>query len=189
MNAERIVALLTEDKRCGCVALRKNTPLVTKDKPQAGLHLADLPNVLQYEIFSGANFARVPNTITVKETKEKRERLLETFRFVEDLLAIRLVNVLLARRFMPTTMMHAARRAIHLTRNFQHGKLHGMNVIAAISILQTMNNLDMQGHMAYAHLRTYRINAAIAAMGNTKDKVQFVKDQNEIAGRNAVVVE
>ena len=153
------------------------------------MHLVDLPHVLQYAIFSEANFSSVPHTITVQETTEKRERILEMFRFVDDLLALRLVNVLLARRFMPTTMMHAARRAIHLTRNYHHGKLHGMNVISAIAILQTMHCLDTQGHMAYAHLRTYRINAAIAAMGNTKDKVQFVKDLNEIAGRNAVVVE
>ena len=187
MHAERIVALLTEDKRCACVALRKNTPLVTKDKPQAGLHLVDLPHVLQYEIFNAANFSQVL-TVTVKETNEKRERLVEVFRFVEDLLALRLVNVLLARRFKPTTMMHAARRAIHMTRNLQHGKLHGINVIAAIAVLQTMNCLDTQGHMAYAHLRTYRINAAIAAMGNTKDKIQFVTDLNEIAGRNAFAV-
>lgn len=157
MDSERVADLIAKEAAWVPVPPRARVPNMCKAVPQAALHLTDLPHVLVLDIFHPANrFVDVVDPACVKKGVA-RDVVLEAFRFVDDLLALRLVNLGLSRRFKASAAVHSVRRAIHANVPMHLQRPHRLSVLACVVILKTLKSGEKQGAMALSHAKTYRL--------------------------------
>lgn len=150
--------------------------------PQRGLHLNDLPCALLALIFSVEQF--ITSGLNIYGVPTSKEDGLKEFAFVNDLAALRLVNVSCSRRFKVALCSHAVRRAIHLKPKSPVKTAYGASLIAFIVMNQVMRCQAEQGAMGFAFLKTFRIQELLDGQENMskehKDKLkEMLKNVND----------
>ena len=170
MDSERIADLVAQGAAWVPVPLRAKVPDMCRSVPQAGLHLTDLPKVLVLEIFHPSiQFVAKVDPACLKKDIE-RKVVLEAFRFVDDLLTLRLVTLGLSRRFKAPAALHSVRRAIHANLPLHLQRSHRLSHLACFMILKTIKGRDEQGAMALSYAKTYQVSSMLELFPDpTKD--------------------
>lgn len=143
--------------------------------PQRGLHLTDLPCALLAMIFSVDHFIdQRPNIHDVPTSKEEG---LKAFAYVNDLAALRLVNVSMSRRYKVSTCTQAVRRAIYLKPRCPLKTTYAANLIGFIVMNQVMRCQTEQGALGFAFLKTFRIQELLDGKDQlSKEQKSKIKD-------------
>ena len=147
------------------VEVEKTTRVVRAHLDQPFV-LGYLPEDLMTYCFKPHNFVVAQPGLSIPNNVGAAERS-EMFRYVDDMMAIRLVSRAFSRRYKAYTCLQAIRRQIHSGRGLTQDRrwMFCMHNAALIGVSMGAT-IDAQGNAALEHLKTLRITSAIHSYGS-----------------------
>lgn len=176
LDPDEMAAMLRRTALKRPVEVRTVSQFLQPAVPQRGLHLNDLPCAIQAMIFSVDNY--IDQGLNIHYVPPSKEEGLKAFAYVNNLKALRLVNVCLSRRFKVATCIQTVRRAIYLKPMSPDKTTYAAGLIGFIVTSQVMRCQTEQGALGFAFLKTFRVQELLEGRDKTskeeKDKLKKI---------------
>ncbi len=126
---------------------------LARDRQDKPFYFGWLPNEVANKILRPPNFVEVDGGLCLPQSMSTAERK-EMFRYVDELLALRLVNVACSHRYKAMGFLHAIRRMMHAQpyRHHQLSYIYSMHCTAVL-MCRIAPTVEEQGTMALALLK------------------------------------
>ena len=179
--------MLLADSKRKPFKVRGRSKFLVCDHTKPGMRLDDLHPELVDLIFATSNFSQTAFTKLIPIDGDSqynilREQLVPAFAYVNDLLALRLVNASLSRRFKSVACFHAHERAVRLyisemraagNRDRARDKWNICSIASGVCTQHAAFDNELAGAVALQNLKSYRHMQAIWD-GTAKDNGQHL---------------
>ena len=137
---------------------------IARDRDDKPFYFGWLPSELTNKILSASHFIDVDGGLCLPQSMSTDERK-ELFCYVDDLLALRLVNVAFSHRYKPMACLHAIRRKMHaqMYRHPQLSYIYSMHCTAVL-LCRIAPTVQEQGTLAFAFLKATVVSRMLQEM-------------------------
>ena len=173
-SERRIVAFLAESAKRKPVKIRPSCKFshARTDQP---FHFGWLPNELTSRILGPENFVDVPGNFTMPPWRKTLMQRKEVFRYIDDLLALRLVNRCFAYKFKRDACTHSIRWMLHSKPYIPDmGWLFSIQSTTYM-LCKLAPTTEVSGEVALQHLKTALITRMM--QDTPRDKRQLLVDE------------
>ena len=137
---------------------------MARDRDDKPFYFGWLPTELSNKILRAPNFVELDGGLCLPQSMSTAERK-ELFRYVDELLALRLVNVAFAHRYKAMGCLHAIRRKMHaqMYRHPQLSYIYSMHCTAVL-LCRIAPSVQEQGTLAFAFLKATVVSRMLQEM-------------------------
>ena len=178
-SERRIVAFLTERPRHKPVKIRPSCKF-SRARTDQPFHFSWLPHELVSRILYPDNFVDVPGAFIMPPSCKTLKQRKEVFRYIDDLLALRLVNRCFAYKFKKDACLHSLRWMMH-TKPYTPDMAWIFAIQSTTYVLcKLAPTTEVSGEVALQHLKT----ALITRMLEETTKAERQKLVDEVSANS-----